>query len=150
VRLDVRGVDHLRVCGSPVSGKLPKQIFPDAATRPTHETVTLKDLKRIDEAVASYDQAILLKPDYAKAYNNSGISLQDLQRPDEALASFDNAIALRSNYADAYHNRGNKLKTLKRLDEALACYDEAIALEPNYAKGLQKPWYYASAPQPPR
>jgi hypothetical protein len=39
VRFDVRGVDHLRVCGSPVRGKLPEQIFPDAAPRPTHETV---------------------------------------------------------------------------------------------------------------
>jgi len=39
VCFDVRGVDHLRVCGSPVSGKLPEQIFPNAATRPTHETV---------------------------------------------------------------------------------------------------------------
>src|SRR5450432_2784858 len=39
VCFDVRRVDHLRVRGSPTPGKLPEQIFPDAATRPTHETV---------------------------------------------------------------------------------------------------------------
>src|SRR6202158_1007574 len=37
VRFDVRGVDHLRVCGSPVPGKLPEQVFPDATPRPAHE-----------------------------------------------------------------------------------------------------------------
>ena len=39
VRFDVRGVDHLRVCRSPVSSKFPEQIFPDPAPRPAHEAV---------------------------------------------------------------------------------------------------------------
>jgi hypothetical protein len=34
VRFDMCRVDHLRICGSPISGKLPEQVFPDAtATR---------------------------------------------------------------------------------------------------------------------
>ena len=39
MRFDMRGVDHLRVRGLPVAGKLPEQIFPDAAPRPAHEAV---------------------------------------------------------------------------------------------------------------
>jgi hypothetical protein len=39
VRFDMGGVDHLRVCRSPVSGKFPEQIFPDPAPRPAHEAV---------------------------------------------------------------------------------------------------------------
>jgi hypothetical protein len=39
MRFDVRGVDHLRVCGSPVPSKLPEQVFPDATPRPAHEAV---------------------------------------------------------------------------------------------------------------
>jgi hypothetical protein len=35
----MRRVDHLRVRGAPVAGKLPEQIFPNATPRPTHETV---------------------------------------------------------------------------------------------------------------
>ena len=35
----VRGVDHLGVCRSTVSGKFPEQIFPDPAPRPAHEAV---------------------------------------------------------------------------------------------------------------
>ena len=35
----MRGVDHLRVRGSPIPGKLPEQVFPDAAPRPAHEAI---------------------------------------------------------------------------------------------------------------
>jgi hypothetical protein len=39
VRFDVGGVNHLRVGGSPVPGKLPEQVFPNATPRPAHEAV---------------------------------------------------------------------------------------------------------------
>ncbi|MGZ4990281.1 MAG: tetratricopeptide repeat protein, partial [Methylobacter sp.] len=35
----------------------------------------LYELKRFDDAVASYDRAIDRKPDYAEAYNNRGNTL---------------------------------------------------------------------------
>ena len=92
------------------------------------------DLKRPAEALASYDKAIALKPDYAEAHNNRGNALKDLKRPAEALASYDKAIALKPDYAEAHNNRGNALKDLKRPAEALASYDRAIALKPDYAE----------------
>ena len=64
-------------------------------------------MKRPAEALASYDMAIALKPDFAEAYSNRGNALWDLQRPVEALASYDKAIALKPDYAEAYDNRGN-------------------------------------------
>jgi len=39
VRFYVRGIDHLRVCGSSVPSKLPEQVFPDATPRPAHKAV---------------------------------------------------------------------------------------------------------------
>jgi hypothetical protein len=39
MRLDVRGVDHLCVCGSPVASKLPEQVFPDAPPRPAYKAI---------------------------------------------------------------------------------------------------------------
>src|SRR5207245_6203073 len=39
VRLHVRGVDYLRVCGSSVSSKPPEQIFPYATPRPAHKAI---------------------------------------------------------------------------------------------------------------
>ena len=94
------------------------------------------ELKRLDEALASYDKAIALSPDYAEAFSNRGVALMELKRLDVALASYDKAIALKPDYAEAFNNRANALKELKRLDEALASYDKAIALKPDYAEAF--------------
>ena len=51
----------------------------------------LRELKRFDEALASYDKALALKPDYAEALINRGNALLELKRFDEALASYDQA-----------------------------------------------------------
>ena len=96
--------------------------------------ITLKEQGRLDEALASYNQAIALKPDFAEAYNNLGNTLKELGRLDEVLASFTKAITLKPDFAEAHHNLGNALKQLGRLDEAEVSYTRAIALRPDYAK----------------
>ena len=93
-----------------------------------------KTLKRPEAAIASYDKAIGLRPDYAEAYANRGNALRDLKHPDEALASYDTAIALKPDYAEAHNNRGMVLQDLKRPDEAIASYEKAIALKSDYAQ----------------
>ena len=95
---------------------------------------TLKGLDRLDEAEASYDQAIALKPDYAEAFSNLGIVLKELGRLDEAEASYAQAIALKPNYAVTHNNLGIVLKELGRLDEALISLRCAITLNPNNAE----------------
>lgn len=60
--------------------------------------LALQALKRLDEALASYDKALALKPNYADAYINRGNALKDLNRLDEALASYDKALALKPNH----------------------------------------------------
>ncbi len=89
--------------------------------------------RRFDEALASYDRAVALRPDHAEALCNRGATLHELKRFDEALASYDRALALRSNYAEALCNRGATLHELKRFDDALASYDRALALRPDCA-----------------
>ncbi len=112
------------------------EINPNVASAYSNRGLALKELKRLDDALASYDAAIALKPDYAQAFNNSGLALQELKRLDDALASYDKAIALKPDYADAFYNRGNTLKELERLVDAVASYDKAIALNPDYAEAF--------------
>ncbi|MDB3914351.1 tetratricopeptide repeat protein [Alphaproteobacteria bacterium] len=94
---------------------------------------TLKEIGRLDEALASYTQAIALKPDYAKAHYNLGNTLKEIGRLDEALASYNQAIALKSDFAEAHNNLGNTFQELGRLDEALASFTKAITLNPEYS-----------------
>ena len=93
----------------------------------------LTALGRLDEAVASFQRAIALRPAYAEAHANLGIALKHLDRLDDALACLDHAIGLKTDYAEAYCNRGSVLTTMDRLDEAVASLDRAIALKPDYA-----------------
>jgi predicted O-linked N-acetylglucosamine transferase (SPINDLY family) len=93
---------------------------------------------RFEEALASYNRAVMLRPDYAEALSNRGVTLYELKRFAEALASYDRALTVRPNYADALYNRGNTLKGLQRFEEALASYDRALAMKPDHAHAFNE------------
>ncbi|MHB1140924.1 MAG: tetratricopeptide repeat protein [Sulfuricaulis sp.] len=95
--------------------------------------IALHGMRRHNEALASYDRAIRLVPDFVQAHNNRGLVLEDLKRHDEALASYGRAIALNPRHANAYSNRGNILNKLAQYDAALASYDRAIEINPGNA-----------------
>ena len=88
------------------------QLAPQDAEAHSNLGITLKELGRLDEALASYTQAIALKPDFANAHYNLGITLKELGRLDEAEASYKQAIALKPDYAEAHRN----LTLMKRFD----------------------------------
>jgi tetratricopeptide (TPR) repeat protein len=93
----------------------------------------LKKLGRLDEALASYDAAAVLKPDDPLILNSRGTVLRELKRFADAVADLDAVIAVRPDFSEAFNNRGNVLKDMERHDEALADYAKAIALKPDNA-----------------
>ena len=64
----------------------------------------MQKLGRSDEALASFDKAINLKPDYAEAHNNLGIALGSLGDLDRAMAQFEQALRLKPGFEDAARN----------------------------------------------
>jgi tetratricopeptide (TPR) repeat protein len=46
----------------------------------------------LEDAIASFDKALELKPDLHEAWNNRGNALNDLGRWEEAIASYDKAL----------------------------------------------------------
>jgi tetratricopeptide (TPR) repeat protein len=99
--------------------------------------IALSELGRFDEAIASYDQAIELKPNRDEVWYNRGIALFGLGRFDAAIASFDKAIELKPNQDKAWDYRGSALSELGRFDEAIISYDKAIEFNPN----KHEAWY---------
>ena len=93
-------------------------------------------LKRLEEALASFDKAVAVKTDYTDALYNRGNAFKDLKRAEEALASYDQPLAINPAYAEALNNRGIALGSLKRLEEALASFDKALAVKPDYVEAL--------------
>jgi tetratricopeptide (TPR) repeat protein len=92
----------------------------------------LYDLKLFEEAIASYDQALKIKPDYHKAWNNRGVALENLGRFEEAVASYDQALNFQSDDHLAWYSRGVALDDLGQFEEAVASYDQALKIKPDY------------------
>ena len=85
---------------------------PDYAEAHSNRGNALHELKRFEDALASYERALTLRPDYAEAHSNRGNALQELKRFEEAVVSYDRALTLRADLAEAHSNRGNALKEL--------------------------------------
>jgi tetratricopeptide (TPR) repeat protein len=92
-------------------------------------------LKReVDRAIADFDKAIALNPEYVDAYVNRGNVYRRKGDFDRAIADHTKAIALNPNVAEAYYNRGLAYGDKGDFDRAIADHTVAIALNPNVAE----------------
>ncbi len=110
------------------------ELLPDDAEAHSNLGNVLRDIGRLDDAVASCRRALEIKPDYAEAHSNLGNALKDLGQLDDAVASYRQALELKPDYAEAHSNLGNALKDLGQLDDAAASYRQALELKPDYAE----------------
>ncbi|MBE2212772.1 MAG: tetratricopeptide repeat protein [Opitutaceae bacterium] len=85
---------------------------------------------RVEEAMASFREALRLYPDHASAHYNLGVALAGLGRSAEAFEHLGAAVRLEPTWADARLNLGNTLVRLGRPGEAVAEYREALRLQP--------------------
>ena len=89
--------------------------------------------KNYAQALAAYDEAIMLNPNYAEAYNNRGIVKYELKLYAEAISNYTMAIKLRANFVDALNNRGNAYAALGQFQNAAQDLQAAIKLNDNNA-----------------
>jgi predicted TPR repeat methyltransferase len=94
----------------------------------------LRELGRREDALAAYDTALCIRPDYADAYSNRGNVLKEFGRLDDALAAYDAALHVQPDRAEAYCNRGGVLKDLGHLDDALNACNVALCIKPDFAE----------------
>ncbi len=91
----------------------------------------LHGLKRYDEAIAAYREAIRLKPDNDRDRANIGGTLREQGKFDEAAAAFRDALRVNPDFAECHASLGELLKEEGKLEEAAAEYREAIRLIPD-------------------
>jgi tetratricopeptide (TPR) repeat protein len=94
----------------------------------------LLKLGREDEAVAHFQKALELNPDFAEAHNNLGNFLFQKGDVDEAMARYQKALELKPDYAIARYNLGNTLIKKGDLDEAMAQFQMALQINSDYAE----------------
>ena len=86
------------------------------------------------DAIANYDRAIELKPDYAGAYHNRGIAKAIMEDYRGTIADYDRTIELKSDDASAYYIRGLAKVNLKDYHDAIKDYSRAIELKSDHAE----------------
>jgi len=89
---------------------------------------------RLEDALAQYEQALRIKPDYATAHNNLGVALRQTGRIQEAIRHYELALRINPDMADAHNNLGFALARLGRVKEAIEQYDQALRIEPYQAE----------------
>jgi len=94
-------------------------------------------------AIADYNQAITIKPDYADAYNRRGLAKSGLGDKQGAITDYNQAIKIKPDLAIAYLNRGVAKDDLGDKQGAIADYNQAIKIEPDspyayFLRGLVK------------
>lgn len=96
-------------------------------------------------AIAAYNKAIALNPNYFAAYHNRGVAYGSLGNFDHALVEFNTAIELNPNDPLIYMNRANVYKFKKQSDQVVSDYDKAIELDPELAEAyLERGLFYKS------
>jgi tetratricopeptide (TPR) repeat protein len=87
-------------------------------------------LRKIDDAIADYDQAIAINPKDFNAFNSRGQAYVATGDSNQAIADFTQAIQFGPSYVEAYNNRGLSNEVLGRHAEAIADFRKAQSIDP--------------------
>ena len=106
--------------------------------------VQLKNAKKYREAIAYFDRAIRLDPEYSRAYTNRCFLYAVLDEFDRALPDCNRAVALDPSNSRALYDRGTIHLATKQYDKAIADLSAALAQAPRFgdAYGNRAVAYY--------
>lgn len=105
----------------------------DSANAWNQQSVALAMLNKPEDALASANRAVGMRPDLGEAWSDRAVVLWYLKRYPEALTSVQTALELNRNDARAWANLGRILRSLNQPERALAAYSEALKRDPRDA-----------------
>ena len=89
-----------------------------------------------EAAIASYEKALELKPDYVEALINSGTLYREQLNHHAAIDRFNRALALKPDHLNAMSNLAIMLTEFKRPLEAVAMFERLLQLKPDFDYGV--------------
>ena len=93
--------------------------------------IALDGQGKVQEAIASYRNALSLQPNMPDLHFNLGIALTNTGELDAAATSYRKALALNPKFFEAYGNLGTLLQKQGKLEEAIASYRKALSINPD-------------------
>lgn len=85
-------------------------------------------------AIADYNKAIELDPNYSNAYLNRGVAYGSMNEIDSAFLDFNKVIELSPDDPFGYYNRAFAYQNIGEYEQAILDYSKAIELDPNNAE----------------
>lgn len=92
--------------------------------------IVLRLLGETESAVACFQKALAVRPDYAEALTNLATCLHDLGEIDEAIACCGTILSLKPDAAEAHINLGVFLQQKGAHQEALSSFTKALRFRP--------------------
>jgi tetratricopeptide (TPR) repeat protein len=96
-----------------------------------YKAVALHELRKLPEALETFDKAIKINPNNALFYNGKALLLRDLGRHEDAIVSFDTAFKKDPYMTSANINKAQTLELLNRREEALVIYEGILKKNTN-------------------
>ena len=104
----------------------------------------LDAMGRTSEALASYDKAVQLKPDFVAACYNKAQAMLRMGQASAAVAWFDRVLRNDPTHLEALKGKGDALVQTGRSEAAILSYEVALRLQPDdlgAARGLASAYF---------
>ncbi len=88
---------------------------------------------KLDDAIAQYQEALLIKPDEAESHNNLGNALLQKGRVDDAITHYEQALQFKPGEAEMHYNLANAFLQKGSVDDAITQYQETLEIKPGHA-----------------
>ncbi len=89
-----------------------------------------REKQQYDKAIAAFQKAVELKPDYEEAYVILGVLYSNKKDP-KALDYYSSAIRLNSHDTAAIYDKGKYYQDIDSFSRAIDEYDKILAMDPN-------------------
>ena len=128
------GVTWLQNLSTQLGTESDLEVNPEQTVEKTLEQALNETL---DKAIACFEKAIQIEPDYADAHCNLGSAFSRRGQIMDAILAYKEALDIEPNFAQPYFNLGILLNNIDKLDEAIACFQSAIDLVPNWVEAKE-------------
>ncbi len=104
----------------------------DSAEAHNNLGLALARLGQLTQAIASFREALRIRPHYANALLNLGNAFRRAEQLPDAIAMYEAAIALSPQDADIHYNLAGAFESLGDLEKAIVSYRAAISKRANF------------------
>ena len=120
---------------------------PERAAKEVQAGMNLMAPGNYQNAIAHFDRAVAIWPQFADAYFQRGVAYQSLKQPDRAMADFDRALDYNPAMAHAYDAQGSIYRARGDFQSAMRAFAKAIEIAPDADAYFERGQAYESLGQ---